>query len=171
MSGPGISEAGRIPAGLYSVWDDQTESWEIEPTTLERATAHAQSLKKPGYRTPVVAGYAGEYSPVFNLAAYARQTARAAAQAAQEAADAIRRAVTVASIAAQVAAKPAPAKNSREKTLWLMLARNEASLAAELAKKKRDRAEVTRLQANCAKLRADLGIKTAEEVLLTAIFG
>lgn len=162
---------GCVPAGLYSVWDDQTESWVIEPTTLERAQAHAQSLKKPGYRTPVVAGYAGEYSPVFDLAAFKRQTDRAAQQAAQDAADSARRAATVASIAAQAAATPSPTKPSREDTLRLMLGRNESALAAELAKKKRDRAEVARLQANVAKLKGDLGIKTANDVLLSAIFG
>lgn len=143
---------GCIPAGLYSVWDDQTESWVIEPTTLERAGAHAQALKKQGYLTPVVAGYAGEYSPAFDLAAFKRQIDRAARLAAQDAADSARGAATVASIAAQAA--PAPIAPSADQRRANLLAANQSNLTAELARRKPDQAEVARLRANIAKLAA-----------------
>lgn len=143
---------GCVPAGLYSVWDDQTESWVIEPTTLERAQAFAQTRQKQGYRTSVVAGYAGEYNPVFDLAAFKRQTDRAAQVAAQDAADSARRAATVASIAAQAA--PAPIAPSADQRRANLLAANQANLTAELAKRKPDQAEVDRLRANIAKLAA-----------------
>lgn len=86
--------------------------------------------------------------------------------AAQDAEDLARRAAVVASIAAQapvVAAKP-----DRAVTLAKLLASNEAALAAC---KKTDRAEIARLRDNCSRLRADMGIKTPEKKLLSAIFG
>lgn len=99
----------------------------------------------------------------------AKAMAAQAADAAQDRADAVdrvRRAAVVASIAAQpVVVAPKP---DRATTLAKLLASNEAALAAC---KRTERAEIARLRENCARLRAEIGIKTPEEKLLTAIFG
>ncbi len=155
------------PVDGYALWDGMTESWATQPMSREAAFRALSAYTGGG--DPVVAGYGGEYRPVFNLTAFARQMATKAATGAADAAFTQRQAAVKASL---LAATPAPVpKVSREDTLRKMLAANEASLATELAKRKQDRAEVARLRENCKRLRGDLGIKTPEEKLLAAIFG
>jgi hypothetical protein len=103
---------------------------------------------------------------VFGAAACAKAAAAILRADAQEAADSARRAAVVASIAAQ--APVVVEKPDRAVIMAKLLASNEAALAAC---KKTDRAEIARLRDNCARLRADLGIKTPEQKLLSAIFG
>lgn len=58
---------------LYAIWDDLTESWLTEPATREVAIA---TLEKGGLGgRPMLAGYGGEYTPLFGSRLLAAQKA------------------------------------------------------------------------------------------------
>jgi hypothetical protein len=145
--------------GMYSVWDEQTQSWVIEPTTLERATAYADSVRVAGYRTPYVMGYGGQYRPVA-VCTMKRMVARAQAQGREDELARTRRASVIASLQSEKTV--GSAESSREEKLRNILAANVAALESEVSKKKCDTAEIMRLRQNCEKLRGDLGIETPE---------
>lgn len=153
--------------GTYGIWNDLCQSFSTGeddagwPSYDAALGACSEGSDQPAYH--------GQCGLVFGRAACAKAEAAVNAGLAQDAQDRARRAATVASI---LAATPATApKTSREDTLRKMLAANEASLTAELAKRKRDKAEVARLRNNCQKLRGDLGIMTPDQKLMAAIFG
>jgi hypothetical protein len=154
-----------MSVGSYVIWNDlcqsvdsgeEDEGW---PSYEAALSACSEGSDMPAFHGP--------RGLVFGPAACAKAEAALLRADAQDAADSARRAAVVASIAAQAPAVVA-AKPDRAMTLAKMLASNEASLAAC---KKTDRAEIARLRDNCARLRADLGIKTPDEKLLSAIFG
>lgn len=153
--------------GIYGIWNDLCQSFDTGeddagwPSYEAALSACADGADMPAYHGP--------RGLVFGRTACAKAEAAVNAAMAQDAADRARRAATVASI---LAATPAPApKASREDTLRKMLAANEASLTAELAKRKQDKGEIARLRTNCQKLRGDLGIMTPDQKLMAAIFG
>lgn len=150
--------------GSYVIWNDlcqsvdsgeEDEGW---PSYEAAFSACSEGADMPAFH--------GKSGLVFGRTACAKAEAALLSSDRREAEDSARRAAVVASIAAQ--APVVVAKPDRAVTLAKMLASNEAAL---VACKKTDRAEIARLRDNCRRLRTDLGIKTPEEKLLSAIFG
>jgi hypothetical protein len=153
-----------MSVGSYVIWNDLCQSVDSgEEDEGWPSYEAALSACSEGSDMPAFHGLRGL---VFGAASCAKAEAAILRADAQEAADSARRAAVVASIAAQ--APVVVAKPDRAVTLAKMLASNESALADC---KKTDRAEIARLRDNCARLRADLGIKTPDEKLLAAIFG
>jgi len=157
-----------MSVGSYVVWNDLCQSvdsgedGEGWPSYQAALGACSDGADMPAFH--------GLHGLVFGRAACTKAEAAMVAADQRAAADSARRAAVVASIAAQ-APTAVPAKPDRLTVLAKMLASNEAALAAELAKRKADKGEIARLRDNCERLRGDLGIKTPEEKLLSAIFG
>lgn len=137
----------------YILWNDLTQSAdsgeddEGYPSYDAAQSACSQAGDMPAYHS--------RRGLVVGRAACSQAEAADLRAEAQDEADRVRRAAVVASIAAQPVA--APVVQDRSEVLRRMLANNIAALAAC---KRSDRAEIARLEANCAALRKDLGITT-----------
>lgn len=154
-----------MSVGSYVIWNglcqsvdsgEDDEGWPSYDAALSACSEGSDMPAFHGLRGLVFGRTACAKAETSLLAADRRETEYSA-----------RRAAVVASIAAQAPA-PVAAKPDRAVTLAKMLASNEAALAAC---KKTNWAEIARLRDNCARLRAELGVKTPEEKLLPAIFG